>query len=463
MKRRLRMAGTAFGTILVPACMTAPPAGGPETPRTPPAQVGVSYRPMPGALAQAMKKPREQFAAGREEPTTTLTARPTAVPNNVGIAHVSGPVPEEAPMPRPVDPPPVPTADPTPPPDVAPTVPEPPPLPTPLLGPPKPVVEPGTDSEGVIRPPKPVIPGAAPVTEDPPPVEPPAPTIAAPPTGVPTPPAGPPLPAVEAMPRSKTDGVPATLILPSIGPPPIMPIPPATGPVIGSSVHEAKASPISAPPISAPPIEVPAPEPPSAPPPTPATSPTPPTPADSPLLMAVRAFQANRPNEAVEHLKAYDPATQKILLSLMPAIVRLTEGKLQQMKPEEMDLILDQRQGDADAPAGASLQASNVRLCREVHTFAHVEGYAPTHVFRPGDVVHLYMELANYTCVPDGRGGHRMLNCRAAWNSGTRPTRSSGGRTRRTSRTGCPPRRRTTTGRSGWPSRTSRRGRTSWW
>jgi hypothetical protein len=90
----------------------------------------------------------------------------------------------------------------------------------------------------------------------------------------------------------------------------------------------------------------------------------------------------------------------------MPAMVRLTDGKLQQMKPEEMDAILDHLgKVTPILRPRASLQATNVRLCREVHTFAHVEGYAPTHVFRPGDVVHLYMELANFTSVPDGRGG----------------------------------------------------------
>ena len=56
----------------------------------------------------------------------------------------------------------------------------------------------------------------------------------------------------------------------------------------------------------------------------------------------------------------------------------------------------------------ASLQATNVRLCREVHTFAHVEPFPARHVFRPRDVVHLYMELANYTSVPDGRGGYTI-------------------------------------------------------
>jgi hypothetical protein len=396
MKRRFRMAGTALGAIFVPACMTLPPAGGraPDAPTIPPPPVGVGYRPMPGALAQGPKKPREQFAAGRAVPTETLTAQPTAATAPANIAAAA----EVAPMPRPVEPSPLVTAEPTPVPTAAPTeliptAPEPPRLPIPVLGSPIPVAEPATDAEGVIRPPRPVIPGAPPVTVAPAPVtEAPAPQLPPPPP-----------PTVE--PTAKAGDVPALLIPPAVGPAPTAPIPPATGPVLGSSVHETKASP-----ISPPTAELPA-EPPQPPP-----QPTPPTAppvaraaADSPLLLAVRAFQANRPHEAVEHLKAYDPMTQQVLLSLMPAMVRLTEGKIQHMKPEEMDAVLEQL-GKASPilRPRASLQATNVRLCREVHTFAHVEGYAPTHVFRPGDVVHLYMELANFTSVPDGRGGYTI-------------------------------------------------------
>jgi hypothetical protein len=408
------MAGTAFGALLVPACMT--PGGGPDALRIPPpsppaGQVG--YRPMPGALALNGKKPREQFAVGREEPTTTLTARPTAVPDpGKAVAQVGSPVPEEAPMPHPVETPAapgptLPTADPmavptTAPPESLPLSAEPPRLPGPLLGSPVPAIDPTTDADGVIRPPKPVIPGAAPVLADTPPITGPVPALpTAPPMPAPGPaaPAAPPMlapgpglptappmpPPLETMPRAKTDESPMLVIPPATGAPPFTPIPGAVtppikpipaGPALGPAVHEAKASPVA---------------------------------DDSALLKAVRAFQANRPHEAVEHLKAFDDPTQQVLLALMPAMVRLTEGRLQSMKPEEMDRILDQiaKVSPVLRPR-ASLRASHVRLCREVHTFAHVEPFPAGHVFRPGDVVHLYMELANYTNVPDSRGGYRI-------------------------------------------------------
>jgi hypothetical protein len=187
-----------------------------------------------------------------------------------------------------------------------------------------------------------------------------------------------------------------------IAPPPAAP--PALPPgVIGSSIHKANASPAGEIGVAE---EVAVVEPPAAPP--TAEKPMSVT-ADSPILRAVRAFQENKPDEAVECLKAYDPATQQILLSLLPALGRLGDGKLQQMKPEEMDILLEQltKVPNMLRPR-ASLQSNNVRLCREVHNFAHVEPFPDRHVFRPDDIVYLYMELANFSCVPDPAGGYTV-------------------------------------------------------
>jgi hypothetical protein len=217
---------------------------------------------------------------------------------------------------------------------------------------------------------------------------------------------GPPGPPTPAIPPAKPDEAPAMLTppaaVPDAAPPPALP----PG-VIGSSVHQSHSSPVGMTPAEAVfPAE----------PVTPAAvtndKPAPtaaPAMDGSPLLKAVQAFQQNKPDEAVECLKAYDQATQQILLSLMPAMARLSEGKLQTMKPEEMDVLLDQlsRVPNLLRPR-ASLRAENVRLCREVHNFAHVEPFPDRHEFRPGDVVYLYMELANFSCVSDPKGGYTV-------------------------------------------------------
>lgn len=130
---------------------------------------------------------------------------------------------------------------------------------------------------------------------------------------------------------------------------------------------------------------------------------------DTPLIQAVRAFQQNKPQAAMEILKAYDQPTQQVLLSIMPALVQLSEGRLQQMKREEMDLLLDQitRVPQLLRPR-ASLQTNKLLLCREVHKFAHVDPFPPGNEFRPGDMVYLYAEISNFSCVPDSREGYSV-------------------------------------------------------
>jgi hypothetical protein len=190
----------------------------------------------------------------------------------------------------------------------------------------------------------------------------------------------------------KADNIPAALVPPPVIPPaaPAM-LPPG---VIGSSIHQSHASPAAASGVDVPfPAEI-----------TPVSAVA--QPGESPLILAVRAFQQNRPDEAVEYLKAYDATTQQVFLSIMPALVRLSDGKLQQMKAEEMDVVLDQiNRVPGMLRPRASLLANNVRLCREVHNFAHVEPFPDRHVFHPGDIVYLYMELANFSPMPSPKGG----------------------------------------------------------
>lgn len=245
--------------------------------------------------------------------------------------------------------------------------------------------EPVPDADGIIRAQDPVIrTGALPLVapQPVPPVEPAAP--------IPTQ-ENLVLPVDGEAPKIKFKEPPAVLTpTPEIKPPTL-----PSG-VIGSSIHQTNASPDVEPTLPALPTDL-----------------VPPMPIatndDSALLRAVRAYQQNRPEEANEHLKACDPASQQMLLSLMPALVRLSEGKLAQMKPEEMDILIEQltRVPNQLRPK-ASLQANNVRLCREVHNFAHIEPFPEKHVFRPGDVVYLYLELANFSCVGDAKVGYTI-------------------------------------------------------
>lgn len=391
MTRRLRIAGTAFGALLVPACAGFQPDATVMHPITPPVPPGVRT-PAPTVVAPvqaARSRTVEKFAEGRTDEPSAVAERPTPAPPPLTTA--AGPVePKVAPPPAPTGTPVVPA-----PASIQQTKIEKPIEPPPPIDPPRvpvpavptgdgvirPAPEPVPDAEGVIRASWPTIKGL--------------PTDAAkdePNLTLPTPDALPPAkpglvePAPLVTPVAAPAEAPAAIAPPPAGPPML---PPG---VIGTTAHQANASPVAAEgtePAVAPPVVKPA-----------------PTGADSPLLKAVRAFTENRPDEAVEHLKAYDPATQQIFLSLLPALGRLGEGKLQEMKPEEMDVLLGQltKVPNMLRPR-ASLQAANVRLCREVHNFGHAEPFPDRHTFRPGDIVYLYMELANFTCVPDPKGG----------------------------------------------------------
>lgn len=309
-----------------------------------------------------------------------------------------------------------------------------------------PTPEPVVDAEGVIRPHWPVIPGALVPTEQP------APTIR------PNPPL-PPLKAINDTPdlppvKTMTETPPAVLTLPTklpesvigsstpetptinVVPPPPVAIPPVVAP-------PGIIPPVSAPPIVPSPVHDVAPPlqtilPVSHEPKTPvmvipnhpnesapiiapvhektesrkATAITLPAPSDTPLIQAVRAFQQNKPQEALEHLKAYDAQTQQVLISMMPVLVQLSEGKLQQMKREEMDALLEQlTRVPPILRTKASLQANKILLCSKVRKFGDVDAFSPNHEFRPGDMVYLYVEMSNFSCTPiEGEGYKIALN-----------------------------------------------------
>src|SRR5262245_8548241 len=376
MTQRLRIASTAFGAMLVPACAGLQPDHPKIKTVHPPIPTAAGKRPAPVVVAAQPDKPRttEKFADGRPDPAPVLIfgrepllrCDPSTLADLTAVEHRS----------------PEPTLSPLDPPRIN--------LPGLSGGLSTPPPEPVPDPDGVIRTPHwPVIKGFSSDPLLPPKSEssiiPPASRDLPSPIVIP--------PSVPAERSSlKPENIPAALVQPPVTPPAA----PATLPpgVIGSSVHQSNASPAGAVGVDSPfPAEL-------------ATTDAIPQSGESALLLALRACQHNKPDEAAEYLKSYDPATQQVLLALMPALVRFSEVKLQQMKPEELDVVLDQLNRVPNMlRSRASLQANNVRLCREVHNFAHVEPFPDRHVFHPGDIVYLYMELANFSPASDPRGG----------------------------------------------------------
>jgi hypothetical protein len=384
MTRRLRIAGTAFGALLVPACAGFQPDATvmhPAVSAQPPA-VTPPMAPLLGQTQGAKPRVVEKFAEGRSDASAVSVDRPKppAPPSPTGVSLPPPSALEQTKLETKVEAPALPD-----PPRVAPST-----LDHDVI---KPAPEPVPDAEGVIRPNWPTIKGL--------PTEPP--TRDEPKLTLPTPGELPPSTTRPVVPPAGTAPVAAPGNAPAIiAPPPAAP--PALPPgVIGSSIHKTNASPVSEISVAEAVAAV-------DPPPAPLASEKPVAVGpESPIVRAVRAFQENKPDEAVACLKDYDPATQQILLSLLPALGRLGEGHLQQMKPQEMDVLLEQltKVPNMLRPR-ASLMANNVRLCREVHNFAHVEPFPDRHSFRPDDIVYLYMELANFTCAPDQGGGYTI-------------------------------------------------------
>src|SRR5262245_54776636 len=119
---------------------------------------------------------------------------------------------------------------------------------------------------------------------------------------------------------------------------------------------------------------------------------------DSPLLLAIRAYQDKQPDKALEYLKQYDAANQEVLLYLMPLMVRLSEGNLGTMSPEELAAFVDRLQGATGLMRHrAALRLDTVCFCRRVLNYGKYEPREPRHAFQPGEPVHLYTEIRNFT------------------------------------------------------------------
>jgi hypothetical protein len=134
------------------------------------------------------------------------------------------------------------------------------------------------------------------------------------------------------------------------------------------------------------------------------TPPTDPEPVP-PLALAFRAFQENKPEQAIEHLKGFDPPNQEVLLQLIPAVVQASRANLSRPDAEEAAAVARQ----FEAAAGAVLRRSGFGI-RKAIVCMKVDGYGvytptrdPTEPLLPGKLYSVYIELENVPCLPDIR------------------------------------------------------------
>jgi hypothetical protein len=133
------------------------------------------------------------------------------------------------------------------------------------------------------------------------------------------------------------------------------------------------------------------------------------SPAEEPLVQALRCFLNKQPAEAVELLQHYDKANQEALLALLPLAVRLTEGDLKTVGPQELNATLDQLQTLTQPLARrAALRVDKLCFCREIRRFGVYDplpdacpAFQAASDGRRGELIRVYAEVRNFCSKPD--------------------------------------------------------------
>jgi hypothetical protein len=142
----------------------------------------------------------------------------------------------------------------------------------------------------------------------------------------------------------------------------------------------------------------------------PEAAPPPATPPvkDPPLVAALRCYLDRRPADAVALLKGSGPLNQELLLGLLPLAARLAEGALAK---DDQAVLLDQLDSLlAPLRARAALALDRLCFCRGITMFGVYEPLPDDYVFQPGEYVHVYVEVRNFTSAkrprPDGQADY---------------------------------------------------------
>lgn len=132
----------------------------------------------------------------------------------------------------------------------------------------------------------------------------------------------------------------------------------------------------------------------------------PPEPAE-PVVTAFLFLLKNQPDAALDALRKYDPATQEIILRLLPPLAGLSRKGLDRMTPTEVAAFQDQLQGVHHALiCRADLLLDKACFCESIESYGVYQPLPPEHRFQPprgtqpGELVQLYVELRNFHSEP---------------------------------------------------------------
>jgi hypothetical protein len=125
-----------------------------------------------------------------------------------------------------------------------------------------------------------------------------------------------------------------------------------------------------------------------------------PAPEDPPLVMAVRCLLDKRPAEAVKWLERCDSlgkSSQELLLTLLSLAARISEGDLNKMDAHEASTAVTQLDRAANQlRQRAEFIIEKMYFCDEILGFGRFRPLPDDHVFKPRELVQVYVEFRNF-------------------------------------------------------------------
>jgi hypothetical protein len=122
-----------------------------------------------------------------------------------------------------------------------------------------------------------------------------------------------------------------------------------------------------------------------------------------PLLEALRCVLENRHDEAFEHLKIYDQATQELFIRLLPPMVQLSRKSVEQLSAAEVAMLYTQLESlVVTLRPRAELVIGTMCFIESWKSFGSYKALSKDHAFhagtptQPGEQVQIYVELYNF-------------------------------------------------------------------
>jgi hypothetical protein len=151
----------------------------------------------------------------------------------------------------------------------------------------------------------------------------------------------------------------------------------------------------------------------------------PPAAPQEPVVAALSCLLKKQLAEALTQLQRYDPATQELLMRLLPAVVLLSDKGVDQLAPAEAAALQEQVQQVLVALRNRTgLVIDKMCLCENISGFGQFKALPEGHAFQAGtsrqagDWVQIYVELRNIASEQQGNYYATSLNGTVSLNDG---------------------------------------------